>query len=104
MTDDVIYTRNYSVSLKDMVDIWVETFHPGSTVLVIWDIRNHLDTLKQNGLVIDEVEYFDNKVMIVGLSGVLEAYALLDKIGACEHPPVMGVYHNSSILSDNIEP
>ena len=31
----------FTVSYKDMIDIWVETMHPEDNVIVIWDAIKH---------------------------------------------------------------
>ena len=86
------------------MDIWVESFHPFSSVLVIWDARTHLEKLKEVDLIIDASECYDNKALTIELSNPLEAYELMDKIEKLGEPPVMGVYDKGAKLSDNIEP
>lgn len=87
-----------------MMDVWIETFHPFTSILVIWDVHTHLDILKDCGLIVDEVECYDNKAITIELSSPLEAYELLDKIESQGYSPVMEVYDQGRKLSDNIEP
>ena len=86
-----------------MMDIWIETFHPFSSVLVIWDAGTHLEKLKKFNFVINEVECYDNKAITIELSNPLEAFELMEKINDIEYPPVVEVYDKGSKLSDNIE-
>tara|TARA_B100000927_G_scaffold287956_1_gene281723 strand:- start:9439 stop:9756 length:318 start_codon:yes stop_codon:yes gene_type:complete len=100
-----IYFRNvYSISSDDLMQVWIETFHPFGAVLVIWDAKRHFDTLIECGLALQEVESYNNKVVTIDLPSVLEAYDLMDKIEACDYSPFMQVYLDGKLLSDNISP
>ena len=46
------YQATYSVSMDDLMQIWIETFHPFSILLVIWDAKNHFDILNKCGMTI----------------------------------------------------
>lgn len=102
---DKVYFRNvYSVSNDDLMQVWIETFHPFGAVLVIWDAQKHFDTLIECGLVLQQIEAYNNKVVTVDLPDVLEAYDLMDKIESNGYSPFMQVYLDGKLLSDNIAP
>ena len=103
--NDKIFFRNvYSVSNDDLMQVWIETFHPVGSVLVIWDAQNHFDVLIESGLVLHNIEAYNNKVVTVDMPDVLSAYELMDKIESFDYNPFMQVYLDGKLLSDNISP
>jgi hypothetical protein len=90
--------------MNDLMDIWVETFHPFGTLVVIWDAKNHFDLLNYCGITINSIEAYDNKVVTVEMPGVLESYKLMDSIQEEGYYPFMQVYDNGKLLSDNVGP
>ena len=97
------YQSVYSVSMNDMMEIWIETFHPLSTVLVIWDVKTHFNHLQDLGILVRPIEAYNSKAVTVELPGILEAYEVLDKIENSDIFPIMQVYHCSKLVSDNVE-
>ena len=98
------YQSVYSVSMDDMMEIWIETFHPFSTVLVIWDVKTHFEALQELGILINPIESYNSKAVTVELPGVMEAYEVLDNIEKAGILPVMQVYQGGKLVSDNVEP
>ena len=96
------YQNTYSVSMDDLMTVWVETFHPFETLVVMWDVKNHFDILNYCGIAINPIEAYDNKVLTVQVPGVLEAYELIDSIEKEGYCPYMQVYSNGKLLSDNV--
>lgn len=102
--DKTFYQNSYAVSMDDLMSVWIETFHPFSALLVIWDAKNHFELLNYCGILVKSVEAYDNKVVTVELPGVLEAYELMDSIQNEGYSPFMQVYDQGKLLSDNIGP
>lgn len=102
--DKVFYQNTYAVSRDDLMTIWLETFHPFSVVVVIWDSARHFDLLKKCGILVKEIEAYNNKVVTVVVPGVLEAYELIDNIEKEGYCPFMQVYDSGKLLSDNVGP
>ena len=50
------YQQVYSLSMEDMMDVWIETFHPFGVVLVIWDASNHFETLRECGVLVNKMK------------------------------------------------
>ena len=98
------FQNAHSVSMDDLMSVWIETFHPFGSVLVIWDVKNHLDLLQDCGVLMSPIEAYDNKAITVELPGVLEAYELLDNIQDHGGAPFMQVYNDGKLLSDNVGP
>tara|TARA_B100000927_G_scaffold291213_1_gene292395 strand:- start:714 stop:1040 length:327 start_codon:yes stop_codon:yes gene_type:complete len=98
------YQNTYSVSMNDLMEVWLETFHPFGVVLVIWDAKNHFDLLNKCGILIDEIEAYNNKAVTVELPTVLDAYEVMDSIQNEGYHPFMQVYSQGKLLSDNIGP
>ena len=40
MIEDEKISRCYTVSIQDMLEIWIESFHHKDHLLVVWDARN----------------------------------------------------------------
>tara|TARA_B100000085_G_scaffold235775_1_gene224162 strand:- start:13506 stop:13814 length:309 start_codon:yes stop_codon:yes gene_type:complete len=98
------YQFSHSVSMDDLMEVWIETFHPIGAVLVIWDAAHHFDILQKCGVLVKSIEAYNNKAVTVELPGVMEAYELMDSIEEEGYGPIMQVYHDGKLLSDNIEP
>lgn len=102
--DKTYYQNSYSVSMDDLMQIWLETFHPFSTVLIIWDAKNHFELLNRCGITVNQIESYNNKVVTVELPTVLDAYEVMDSIQKEGYHPFMQVYEKAKLLSDNIGP
>jgi len=102
--DKNLYQSAYSLSMDDLMEIWVETFHPFGTLLVIWDAGNHFSILNRCGITVRPIEAYNSKVVTVELPSVLDAYEVMDSIEDEGARPFMQVYSKGKLLSDNIAP
>lgn len=98
------YQTVYSVSMDDMMEIWIETFHPFATVLVIWDVKAHFEVLRGLGVLIEPINAYNSKAITIEVPGVMDAYEILDSIEKAGILPVMQVYQRGKLVSDNVEP
>lgn len=98
------YQSTYSISINDLLEIWLETFHPFSVVLVIHDAKNHFNLLQKCGILVKEIEAYNNKVVTVELPSVLEAYEVMDNLANEGYHPFMQLYDKGKLLSDNLGP
>tara|TARA_B100000287_G_scaffold360190_1_gene352480 strand:+ start:250 stop:576 length:327 start_codon:yes stop_codon:yes gene_type:complete len=103
-TDKSFYQNTYPVSMDDLMAVWMETFHPFGTVLVIWDAKNHFEILQKCGILVDLTEAYNNKVITIELPSIMEAYELIDNIQDEGYSPFMQVYIDGKLISDNIAP
>ena len=92
----------YSVSFQDMMDIWIESFHPFGCVLVIWDAAKYFQKLRDAGIMVNKVEAYSNKALTIVLPGLIEAYQVMDSVEKEEIKPFMQVYNNGKLVSDNM--
>jgi len=92
----------YSVSMDDMMELWIETFHPFGSILVIWDVQTHFELLRELGILTNALEAYKSKAVTVEFSSILDAYKTLDLIEASEISPIMQVYSSGKLVSDNI--
>ena len=90
--------------MEDMMDVWIETFHPFGVVLVIWDASNHFETLRECGVLVNKMNSWNNKVLTVELGRLQYAFELMDQIEASGYKPVMNIYDTGKLVLDNIEP
>lgn len=98
------YQQVYSVSMEDMIDVWIETFHPLGTVLVICDAGNYFQLLQDCGILCSQLNAYNNKFLTVELFGVDEALKVMDNIHVSGYYPVIYLYDNGKQILDNIEP
>ena len=98
------YQHTYSISMDDLMGLWIESLHPFGSVVVIWDGKNHFELLNRCGILVNSIEAYDNKVITVEVPGVLEAYELIDNIEKEGYSPFMQVYDKGKLLSDNVGP
>ncbi|OUV99493.1 MAG: hypothetical protein CBD16_08155 [Betaproteobacteria bacterium TMED156] len=102
--DKNFYQNCYAIPMDDLVQVWIETFHPFGVILVIWDAKNHFSLLNKCGILVKEVEAYNNKVVTVELPSVMDAYEVMDNIQNEGYSPFMQVYDSGKLLSDNIGP
>ena len=102
--DKSFYQHAYSVSMDDLMEVWVETFHPFGSLLIIWDAKTHFEILNKCGIMVKSVEAYNNKVVTVELPSVLDAYEVMDSIQKEGCNAFMQVYDKGKLLSDNIGP
>ena len=100
---NVFFQQVYSVSMDDLIDLWVESFHPYGAVLVIFDCGKYFNLLQDCGILCSQINAYDNKVLTVCLEGVDKAIEVLDKIENQGYHPVMYIYDNGKMILDNIE-
>ena len=92
----------YSVSLEDMMDIWIESFHAHENVLVIWDIKNHYDILEECGIFLNKTITYNGKAATIVFDDIIQAFNLQDMISMAGCTAYMQVYKDGKLLSDNI--
>ena len=92
----------YTVSLKDMIEIWVESFHHEDHVVVVWDALTHFEFLKKSGLSLNEAVLYDNKVLIIRLLSCENAMSILNSL-PIEEGPFVQVYSMGKFITDNID-
>lgn len=98
------YQEVYSVSIDDLVDVWIESFHPYGTVLVIFDAGNYFQLLQDCGILCSQLNAYNNKILTVGVSGVDEGLKVMDNIKNAGISPIIYLYDNTRKILDNIEP
>ena len=98
------YQQVYSISLEDMIDVWVESFHTFGTVLVICDAGNYFQLLQDCGILCSQLNAYSNKILTVEVLGVNEALNIMDSIKNYGYHPIMYLYDNAKLVLDNIEP
>jgi len=101
---DIFYQEVHSVSMDDLVDVWIETFHPFGVVLVLFDVGRYFNTLQDCGILCSQMNAYDNKILTITLPGVEEAIQTMDSIKEAGIYPIMYLYDDSKKILDNIEP
>ena len=103
-TSGSFYQEVYSVSMDDLLDVWIETFHPYGTVLVLFDVGNYFKTLQDCGILCSQINAYNNKILTISLPGVDTALEVMDVIKNAGISPIMYLYDNRKLILDNIEP
>jgi|TARA_X000001388_G_scaffold35248_2_gene24823 hypothetical protein len=94
--------RIYSVSLEDMMTIWIESFHVVDNVLVIWDVQNHYEILSECGIFLNKTVTYNGKAVTVIFDNILDAYKMQDTIMMTGCTAFMQIYKDGELLSENI--
>lgn len=103
-TSGVFYQEVYSISMNDLVDVWIETFHPFGAVLVLFDVGKYFELLQDCGILCSQMNAYNNKILTITLPGVKEAMQTMDNIQQAGLYPIMYLYEDSKKILDNIEP
>ena len=103
-TSDSFYQQVYSVSMDDMVDVWIEFFHPHGTTLVLFDVGNYFKELQDCGVLCSSTNAYSNKILTIDVPGIEEAMQVMDTIKSAGLYPIIYVYDNGKKILDNIEP
>ena len=77
---------SYAVSYEDMVQNWIEQFHPEDCLVIIYDPLTHIDFLRQNNIEVDEQNMFSSKVLILNYFEVLDILRIVDYLSVEEGP------------------
>jgi len=99
----VINNTLYSVSFQNLLDIWIETMHPGENVVAVWDVKNHYDILENSGFIVDKTKTYDNKILTIVVEDIRDAIYVMDVITAHETHPFVQIYKEGRLLTDNID-
>jgi hypothetical protein len=100
----VFFQEVHSISIDDLVDVWIETFHPYGTILVLFDVGRHFKTLQDCGILCSQLNAYNNKILSITLPGVDEALKVMDNIKSSGISPIIYLYDNGRLILDNIEP
>ena len=98
------YQEVHSVSMDDLVDVWIELFHPFGTVLVLFDVGKYFKLLQDCGILCSQMNAYNNKILTISLPGTDEALQTMDNIKEAGIQPVIYLYSDSKRILDNIEP
>tara|TARA_A100001391_G_C5006880_1_gene262217 strand:+ start:340 stop:675 length:336 start_codon:yes stop_codon:yes gene_type:complete len=103
-TSGVFYQEVYSISMDDLVDVWIESFHPFGTILVLFDVGNYFNLLQDCGILCSQMNAYNNKILTITLPGLEEAMKTMDNIQKAGIHPIIYLYEDSKKILDNIEP
>ncbi len=92
----------YTTSLKDLVDIWVETMHEKDHVVIVWDAIKYYSYLKEAGFQLSKEKLFDNKILTILTTDLDSALELLSLV-SWKDGPFVQVYSLGKYITDNIE-
>ena len=92
----------YSVSIQELIEIWVETMHPTDHIVVIWDVLKHLEFLENLGIKIEKVEVYNNKILTISTFSLEESLIILAAI-TIENGPFAQVFSLGRFITDNID-
>jgi len=92
----------YSVSIQDLLTVWVKSYHFDTHVIAVWDATKHYDLLKKYGFTLKKTETFNNKVLLIQYDDIDDAMELICDISHINGPYVQ-VYSSGKLITDNIE-
>tara|TARA_B100000700_G_C15009233_1_gene840082 strand:+ start:504 stop:818 length:315 start_codon:yes stop_codon:yes gene_type:complete len=92
----------YSISRDDLVESYVRKHYDFGTVIVMFNVQNHLDYLKEKGFSIHNTYVWDNEIMIFEFRDVEEAKFILDYVSGSECPFTQ-IWSHGKLICDNID-
>ena len=92
----------YSVSLEDMMTIWIESFHSIDNVLVIWDAQNHYDILEECAVHLNKTVTYNGKVVTIIFDNILDAFNLQDTLSMAGCTAYTQIFQDGKLVSENI--
>ena len=92
---------SYLTSWEEMVETWIEVFHPEDHVLVVFDPMNHKQTLSNLGFNFDELRLFNSKIGVLQLSDIDDGLWLVKNL--TKDGPYVQLWSLNNYISDNID-
>jgi len=100
-TRDIAHTC-HTISLNDLIDVWIETLHENETVIEVWDALKHFDLLTSVGFRLDRGRMFNNKILTITVDSIDSAMFVLESLSSEKHPYIQ-VYSLGKYITDNID-
>tara|TARA_R100000734_G_C3266140_1_gene63384 strand:- start:113 stop:421 length:309 start_codon:yes stop_codon:yes gene_type:complete len=94
--------HGYSISRDDLVESYVRKHYYETTLLIMFDVRNHLDFLTKKGFDISNTYVWDNEIMIFQFSNLENAKYILQNLQHIE-APYSQVWTHGKLIGDNLE-
>ena len=93
--------QGYSISRDDLVESYIRKHYSDYSVLIMFNVQNHLDYLNKKGFEISGTYVWDNEIMIFVFDNMDEAKYVLEHIDD-EDAPFSQVWVFGKLVSENI--
>ena len=77
---------SYAVSYQEMVELWIDQFHPEDNLVVIYDPLTHIDLLREAEIEIDEQNMFSSKVLVLMYFDIIDVLRVVDALSLEDGP------------------
>ena len=77
---------SYAVSYRDMVEFWIEHFHPEDNLVIIYDPLTHINLLREAKIEIDEQNMFSSKVLMLIYYDIIDVLRVVDDLSIDDGP------------------
>jgi hypothetical protein len=94
--------NGYSISRNDLVASYIRKHYFDSTIVIIFNVQNHLEYLKERSFIIDGCYVWDNEIMIFEFSTIDEALYINEWISS-DDAPFSQVWSLGKLICDNID-
>ncbi len=102
MDDKILYNAD-SVSLDDLLELWVSTFHNDTHTIVIHNPTEHLETLKKIKIANNFKDLYKGKILSLSFKKFDHALFVFKVLSKEPRPPYCQLYCYGKYLSDSIE-
>jgi len=92
----------FSVTSDELINMWVDLYHPEDYILVIHDPVNHMDYLKKTGFYIDNTEIYQGKILVLQIENFDDALWVCEGMKVTTGPYVQ-FWAKGKYVCDNIE-
>ena len=77
---------SYAVSYEEMVELWVEQFHPEDNLVIIYDPQSHIELLREAQIELDEQNMFSSKILILIYFDIVDTLRVVDSLAIEDGP------------------
>ena len=92
----------FSVTNDELINMWVDLYHPEDYILVIHDPVNHMQYLRKTGFYIDDTELYQGKILVLQIETFDDALWVCETMGTTTGPYVQ-FWAKGKYICDNME-
>ena len=92
----------YSISRDDLVESYVRKHYNESTLLIMFDVQNHLSFLKTKGFEISNTYVWDSDIMIFEFEELDHAKYFLENLKDVRSP-YSQIWKYGKLIGDNLD-
>ena len=92
---------SYLCSWEEMVETWVDVYHPSDVVLIVFDPDSHKEYLEKVGFDFDELRMYNSKIGVIQLLDIDDGLWVLKNVP--NNGPYIQLWARNKYISDNVD-